>query len=892
LHIAYPRKWLAQLAEFDWLGVGMVGYRRAQTLVCLVGLGCLGFPWTAASAQQSPSRDSTPLPTPNVPSSRRPPTVKLITPRETLKTLYFSITAYDFHPGLIDDAVACLEQAPDQQRDVAEAARLAIELDAILRELCLPVYAVSENPPGDSLVVCEGDGFKIALHRQTDGQWRFDRETVDRIPAMYYLALNRRRDVQAQRTGLRDGFTDPRSAMRRFLVDGMTKDFYAAAQALDLSHLSPDERSDQGPCLAQQLLYVIQRCGWVFLQEIPNQPDGPPYTWYADRDGRIALERVHLPDGKDAWLFSKNTVKRLDKMYQAAQNRKPDLHYVHLGLAVSPVAAKAVAAGPQPPPSVPARLGSPRAVLKGFFGTMDESKANDSRLLEAITYLNLDAMPVADRSVAGIKLASKLDAILRRLEIDLDSIPDSWNAPPQVLGKGRGLPVELVRMRDGSWRFSRATVEQIPQLFEQLAAQEQSDHKRTGHLESARDTMVSFLKDGNRHDNDRAARCLDLSDVQPSVRAEAGSLLAFKLRYVLDRTRAVYPQEVPDEPDGPRYVFTSGDLGRIVLARKNEGPAKGKWLFTAETVERIEPMFLAVLGGAVEKSLPNATTRQPTLWETPGVWLRLRMPDWARIPASGLELYQWAGLVLTMVLSWIVAKISLGSLEMVGVWVLKRSGSALTAPFVASRLRPLTWVGTCWLFFKFPAWLDLPVSWLNTILPARTFLMAGLIGWLGFQMIDLLMAIYTNSELLRPHRNLSDMIVPVCMRLFKGMVFLLVSGYVVYHVGHGESLIRFLTGLGAAGLAASLAAQDILRSFFGTLLLIGERSFMLGDQIRVEAHEGIVEQVGFRSTRLRTPDGSAVTIPNATITSASIVRKEPPVIPSTSVSGKDLRRAG
>src|SRR5438445_7448240 len=84
------------------------------------------------------------------------PTAKFATPRETLKTLYFSIIAYDFHPALIDDAIACLEQAPDQARDVAEAARLAIELDAILRELCLPVYAVSENPPGENLVVCEG----------------------------------------------------------------------------------------------------------------------------------------------------------------------------------------------------------------------------------------------------------------------------------------------------------------------------------------------------------------------------------------------------------------------------------------------------------------------------------------------------------------------------------------------------------------------------------------------------------------------------------------------------------------------------------------------------------------------------------------------------------------
>jgi MscS family membrane protein len=241
----------------------------------------------------------------------------------------------------------------------------------------------------------------------------------------------------------------------------------------------------------------------------------------------------------------------------------------------------------------------------------------------------------------------------------------------------------------------------------------------------------------------------------------------------------------------------------------------------------------------------------------------------------GLALYQWIGLFLAIVLSWVVAKIWLVLVEAVIVWVLQRSGSALTAPFVASKLRPLTWVCACWLFFKVPAWLDLPVVWLNAIMPARTLLMATLLGWLGFQLIDLLMGLYMNSELLRPHRSLSDMIVPVCMRLAKGGVLLLVLGYVIYQVGQGDSLVRFFTGLGAIGIAASLAAQDILKSFFGTLLLIGERSFKLGDWIQVEGHTGTVEQVGFRSTRLRTPDGTLVTVPNSTIASASIDNQGP-----------------
>ena len=115
------------------------------------------------------------------------------------------------------------------------------------------------------------------------------------------------------------------------------------------------------------------------------------------------------------------------------------------------------------------------------------------------------------------------------------------------------------------------------------------------------------------------------------------------------------------------------------------------------------------------------------------------------------------------------------------------------------------------------------------------------------------MAIYMNSELLRPHRSLSDMVVPVSMRLLKGA---LLWWHGLRHLPDrpGRLLGRFLTGLGVAGLAASLAAQDALKSFFSTLLLIGERSFKIGDRIVVGNQEGVVEQVGFRSTRLRTAE--------------------------------------
>ena len=156
------------------------------------------------------------------------------------------------------------------------------------------------------------------------------------------------------------------------------------------------------------------------------------------------------------------------------------------------------------------------------------------------------------------------------------------------------------------------------------------------------------------------------------------------------------------------------------------------------------------------------------------------------------------------------------------------------------------------------------------ILLLKKFLVTGMIAWQTLRFIDLVMAIYLNSELLRPHRSLSDMVVPVSMRLVKGAVLIVTAAYFIYEIGQGELLGRFITGLGVAGLAASLAAQDALKSFFSTLLLIGERSFKIGDRIIVGNQEGVVEQVGFRSTRLRTKEDSVLTVPNSVIASAAI----------------------
>lgn len=798
---------------------------------------------------------------------------KLRSPRDTLQTLYYSVDVYDFFPAIILDAVATLDLGDSMPADSASAALLAVQLESVLNGMDIPLAGVPDKTSGETHTICDSDDLKIVMRKYTDGGWRFDRDTVQRIPAMRRTVLAKQKSLIAERAGLREGYTDARTTTKRFLLEALTGDFSAAARALDLSGLSTAQRRENGPALAQMLAFVLQRRGYTYSQLFPDNPMAGHFTWHADRDGRIILRRVPTSDGKDAWLFDRTTVAQLPQMYRAAQPAVADIHFTRLGLVVPAISAEALAAGSRKPDSVPERLGSPRVMLRTFFRAMDAAEANDAKIADALECLDLGAIPDKDRRSVGTNIVQKLEAVLRAVSLDLSAVPDNWDAPAQSLGASRGFKIELARQQDGAWRFGENTVTHVQEMFDKLKSKERSDRERIGLFESARDTTVTFLASVADDDLEMAARALDLSEYFPGAENDLGPVLAYKLKYILDRTGRIYIQEVPDDADGPRYALYRGELGQIVLGHKTSEPRKGAWLFTPETVKQIEPMFRKVLHRPVDASLRDASELEkgPQFLSAPGVWLRQRLPEMVQRPFGIFDAYQWVGLGVTLLFAGAIASVTLGQVHHLVGFVLRKSGSVLTTRFVGQKLRPMTWLMAAWLIFRMAAVLDLPASSLDGVLAFKKFLMAGLFAWCGFGIIDMILGIYMNSELLRPHRSLSDLIVPVSMRALKGITLVMVATYVVYQIGQGELLTRFLTGLGVAGLAASLAAQDALKSFFGTLLLIGERSFKIGDRVQVDNKTvGTIEQVGFRSTRLRTDEGSLVTVPNATLAGASI----------------------
>ena len=125
------------------------------------------------------------------------------------------------------------------------------------------------------------------------------------------------------------------------------------------------------------------------------------------------------------------------------------------------------------------------------------------------------------------------------------------------------------------------------------------------------------------------------------------------------------------------------------------------------------------------------------------------------------------------------------------------------------------------------------------------------------------------------HKYLDNNILPIIRRTILGVIWAV--GVVMSLRNVGVDVGALITGLGIGGLAFALAAQDTIKNIFGGITIFSDRPFRIGDRIKVDGFDGFVEDIGIRSTRLRTLERRLVTIPNYKIVEASIenVTEEP-----------------
>ena len=117
-------------------------------------------------------------------------------------------------------------------------------------------------------------------------------------------------------------------------------------------------------------------------------------------------------------------------------------------------------------------------------------------------------------------------------------------------------------------------------------------------------------------------------------------------------------------------------------------------------------------------------------------------------------------------------------------------------------------------------------------------------------------------------KDFNEASIKMLVKIIKTLIYIVAMFLVFIEIGY--DLSGLITGLGLGSVVLTLAAQDTLKNLLGGILIFMDKPFKVGDYIKINTYEGTVEDMTFRSTRIRTLDNSIVQIPNSSVSSDSI----------------------
>lgn len=118
-------------------------------------------------------------------------------------------------------------------------------------------------------------------------------------------------------------------------------------------------------------------------------------------------------------------------------------------------------------------------------------------------------------------------------------------------------------------------------------------------------------------------------------------------------------------------------------------------------------------------------------------------------------------------------------------------------------------------------------------------------------------------------KNVEDSMLDFILKIARALIYI-IAGFIVITL-LGINLNGLVAGLGIGGVIVTLAAQDTAKNLFGGMVIFIDKPFSVGDWIEMSPFEGTVEDITFRSTRVRTFENSLVNIPNSVISNSSII---------------------
>lgn len=388
-------------------------------------------------------------------------------------------------------------------------------------------------------------------------------------------------------------------------------------------------------------------------------------------------------------------------------------------------------------------------------------------------------------------------------------------------------------------------------------------------LDSPRDTFRSYLsaiedykkglKTGDRkllQRIDDAVRCFDLSEIPYLIRSEKAKQAAIFLKETIDRVIVIDFSKIPDDPETVRWRLKDTE---IIIAKMESGDRAGEFLFSKETTFRAEEFYNKV------KDLPYLKgSGQGAGYKEP--WLQKVIPDWAQDELAGMAKWQWLGLLAAIFLGLFVKVIAESILMMIHR-VSKLEDDTVRMQILRCLDKPAGLLLAVFVWYTSIHFLEIKGTPAAIILSGIQIVGSIAVIWGSYRMTDVL------SEVLgrladKTESDLDDQLVPLVSRSLR--IFVVIIGVLATIQNLGFNVMSLLAGLGLGGLAFALAAKDTAANVFGSIMIILDRPFKIGDWIKAGSVEGTVEDIGFRSTRIRTFYSSQISIPNASLANLSI----------------------
>ena len=138
-----------------------------------------------------------------------------------------------------------------------------------------------------------------------------------------------------------------------------------------------------------------------------------------------------------------------------------------------------------------------------------------------------------------------------------------------------------------------------------------------------------------------------------------------------------------------------------------------------------------------------------------------------------------------------------------------------------------------------------------------------------YRLVDVI-EYYLERLVSKTETKLDDMLVPVIRKSLRITIAIIATLFIAETILGADQIKTILLSAGVGGIAVALAAKDTVANFFGSVTIFADRPFQIDELVKIDGHLGPVEEVGFRSTRIRTLQGHLVTVPNSVIANSIV----------------------